>query len=88
MLVLTRKVGEEIIIDGHIRVTITALKGDRVRIGITAPPHIQVDRAEIHAKRQDWVEQEAGDSRATEVQFGEALFRANRRHVIPMMMSC
>ena len=47
MLVLTRKVNEEIVIDGHIRITISQVKGDRVRIGITAPPHVRVDRAEI-----------------------------------------
>jgi carbon storage regulator CsrA len=35
MFVLTRKVGEEIIIDHHIRVTIVAVRGDRVRVGIT-----------------------------------------------------
>ena len=37
MLVLTRKTGEEIIIDGSIRITITSIKGSHVRIGITAP---------------------------------------------------
>ena len=34
MLVLTRKIGEAVIIDGGIRVTITAIKGDKVRIGV------------------------------------------------------
>lgn len=48
MLVLTRKVGEEIVIDGHIRVTVVALKGGRVRIGVTAPPEVRVDREEVH----------------------------------------
>ena len=47
MLVLTRKVGEEIIINGNIRVTITLIKGDKVRIGITAPPDVPVHRQEI-----------------------------------------
>ena len=56
MLVLSRKVGDEIIIDGHIRITITAMKGDRVRVGVTAPPEVQVDRAEVHQKRQQWAE--------------------------------
>ena len=52
MLVISRKVGEQIIIDGAIRVTIAAIKGNQVRIGITAPPEIVVDREEIHARRQ------------------------------------
>jgi carbon storage regulator len=37
MLVLTRRVGEEIVIDGNIRITVTAIHGERVRIGVTAP---------------------------------------------------
>jgi carbon storage regulator len=56
MLVLTRRIGEEIIIDGCIRVTITAVKGDKVRIGITAPLEIRVDREEIHRRMQEFDE--------------------------------
>jgi len=51
MLVLTRRVGEEIVIDGNIRVVVVAVQGERVRLGITAPPFVAVDRAEIHARR-------------------------------------
>ncbi len=54
MLVLTRRIGEEIIIDERIIVTITAIKGDKVRIGVTAPDHVRVDRAEVHARRQEF----------------------------------
>jgi carbon storage regulator len=54
MLVLTRRIGEEIIIDDHIRITITAVKGDKVRVGISAPPDVRVDRAEVHARRQEF----------------------------------
>ena len=54
MLVLTRKTGEEIIIDGHIRVTVTAVRGDKVRLGISAPPDVRVDRAEIHQRRAEF----------------------------------
>ncbi len=56
MLVLTRKIGEEIVIDGSIRVTITAIKGDRVRIGIAAPPEVRVDREEVHRRCQEFSE--------------------------------
>jgi carbon storage regulator len=52
MLVLTRRPGEQIVIDGNIRVTVVSVKGDRVRIGIEAPPNVLVDREEIHARRQ------------------------------------
>jgi carbon storage regulator len=48
MLVLTRRIGEEIVIDGDIRVTLVAIKGDTARLGITAPKEIPVQRQEIH----------------------------------------
>lgn len=51
MLVLTRRSGEEIVIDGDIRITVVAVKGDRVRIGITAPEAVCVDRKEVHDRR-------------------------------------
>ena len=51
MLVLSRRVGEEIVIDGGIRVTVVSVQGERVRLGIKAPPHVVVDRAEIHERR-------------------------------------
>lgn len=54
MLVLTRRIGEEIVIDGNIRVTITAVKGDKVRIGISAPADIRVDREEVHQRRREF----------------------------------
>ena len=52
MLVLTRRVGEEIVIDGDIRITVVDISGDRARIGIAAPPSIRVDRREIYERRQ------------------------------------
>ena len=54
MLVLTRRVGEEIVIDGDIRLTITAVQGGKVRIGVTAPPSVRVDRQEVHARRREF----------------------------------
>lgn len=51
MLVLTRRIGEEIVIDLDIRITITAIQGDRVRIGVTAPKFVRVDREEVHRRR-------------------------------------
>jgi carbon storage regulator len=52
MLVLSRRVGEEIVINGNIRVTVVEVQGNRVRLGITAPPRVTVDRAEIHERRR------------------------------------
>jgi carbon storage regulator len=52
MLVLTRRPGEEIILDGRIRLKIVSVKGDRIRLGIDAPPAVVVDRQEIHVRRK------------------------------------
>lgn len=50
MLVLTRKVGESITIGEHIRVTVIAMKGNQVKLGIEAPADTQVHREEIYAR--------------------------------------
>ena len=46
MLILSRKVNEEIIIDGNIRVKPVKLGRGRVRLGISAPPWIDIHRSE------------------------------------------
>jgi len=51
MLVLSRRVGEEIVIAGGIRLTILAIEGKQIRLGFTAPSSVRVDRQEVHAKR-------------------------------------
>ena len=51
MLVLTRRVGEEIVIGGDIRVTVLTVQGAKIRLGITAPAGIRVDRQEVHQRR-------------------------------------
>ena len=47
MLVLRRKVGESIILDGVISVSVLAVEGERVKIGITAPPDVTIVREEL-----------------------------------------
>jgi carbon storage regulator len=49
MLVLTRRVGEEIVIAGNIRVMVVMVKGQTTRLGITAPPSVPVVRHELLA---------------------------------------
>ncbi len=61
MLVLSRKVGETIVIDGCITVTVVAVDGNKIRLGITAPPEIPIDREEVHRRRKEFAEIE-GDS--------------------------
>jgi len=54
MLVLSRKEGESVIIDGTVKLTIVNVGQGRVRIGIQAPPHVRIDREEVHiAKSED-----------------------------------
>ncbi len=50
MLVLTRRKGESIMVGiaGGVEIEIIELRGDRVRIGITAPPEIAVHRREVY----------------------------------------
>lgn len=50
MLVLTRKTGQEIVINGDIRITVTSIGDGRVKLGISAPSHVKVDRAEVAAR--------------------------------------
>ena len=47
MLVLTRKIGERIVIDNHIVVEVVAAQGQFVRLGIEAPPEVVVLREEL-----------------------------------------
>ena len=47
MLVLSRKKGEEILIDGTISVMIVDVRGDKVRVGIDAPREVPVHRREV-----------------------------------------
>lgn len=47
MLVLRRKVGESIILDGVISISVLAVEGERVKIGISAPPDVTIVREEL-----------------------------------------
>jgi carbon storage regulator len=51
MLVLTRRTGQEVVIGGNIRIKVTEVSGQRVRLGITAPKDVRVDRAEVDERR-------------------------------------
>lgn len=51
MLILTRRIGETIIIGDDIEVTVLAVQGSQVRIGVKAPKDVVVDREEIRIKR-------------------------------------
>lgn len=53
MLVLTRKLGECIAIDDHIKIRVVQIKGKQVRIGIEAPKDTKIHREEVYAAIQE-----------------------------------
>jgi carbon storage regulator len=56
MLVISRRLGEGIVIDRDIRIVVLRVQGNRVRLGIDASPSVSVDREEIHERRSlEWV---------------------------------
>jgi carbon storage regulator len=53
MLILSRKTGEKIIINGNIEITVAELRGSEVRIGISAPKNVSIYREEVYRKVQE-----------------------------------
>ena len=53
MLILTRRVGETLMVGDDITVTVLGVKGNQVRLGVDAPKDVKVHREEIYVKIQD-----------------------------------
>jgi carbon storage regulator len=59
MLILTRRVGETVMIGNEVTVTVLGVKGNQVRIGVNAPKDVAVHREEIYERIKREEDQEA-----------------------------
>ncbi len=66
MLILTRRVGETIIINDNIHVTVLAAKGNQLRLGIEAPTDVEIHREEIYKRIHGLIEDDSQAMEATE----------------------
>jgi len=64
MLILTRRAGETVQIGDDVAVTVVAIKGHQVRIGVKAPRSVTVDREEIFGRKRTELASRPSDTRA------------------------
>lgn len=72
MLVLTRKLGESIAIDDHIKIVVVQIKGKQVRLGIQAPKETKIHREEVYTAIRDQ-NKEAASPQVGMIQVSKAL---------------
>jgi carbon storage regulator len=70
MLILTRRVGETVMIGTDVTVTVLGVKGNQVRVGINAPKEVPVHREEIFERIRK--EQEAQAAQAAQAESGDS----------------
>ncbi len=66
MLILTRRVGETLVIGDDVLVTVLGIKGNQVRIGVNAPQSVSVHREEIYQRIQEEKKQQLTDAETSE----------------------
>lgn len=74
MLVLTREVGQTIVIGNDIRITVVQVKGDQARIGIDAPRSVPVNRLEVFEELEG-ANSAAADSSPSDLEFLQSMRR-------------
>jgi carbon storage regulator len=73
MLILTRRVGETVMIGNDVTVTVLGVKGNQVRIGVNAPRDVAVHREEIYERiKRENEQQQGGDSSPRPTKNGHA----------------
>lgn len=61
MLILTRRVGETLMIGDNVTITVLGVKGNQVRLGVNAPKDVSVHREEIYQRIQKEHDDEGGE---------------------------
>jgi carbon storage regulator len=64
MLILTRRIGETLIIGDDVNITVLGVKGNQVRLGINAPKDVSVHREEIYLRIQ---QEKTGEDEVDEI---------------------
>ncbi|MEJ9229492.1 carbon storage regulator CsrA [Peribacillus butanolivorans] len=70
MLVLTRKSNESIMIGNDIEITVLAIEGEQIKLGINAPKNVEIHRKEIYLS----IQQENNEATKTETSILENLY--------------
>jgi carbon storage regulator len=83
MLVLSRKVGEKLVIGNEIWVTVVAVNGNRVRVGIAAPDDVPILRSELAGCLDEAVD---GDQSAEPV--SSEMSHSNGDDIVPLATAC
>ena len=73
MLILTRRVGETVMIGNDVTVTVLGVKGNQVRVGINAPKNVAVHREEIFERiKREQQGEPSGESSEPSAEFASA----------------